>query len=661
MANDINLIHAGLPWTNPAQITIKSSEFINDVTINRGLLNLLNNDYYLDLKSEAINQYLEEVVKAHINDTEIHFEWQDVLDLFNRISCLTANTGWRIPLWKSNDSAMTVAEIMKIINNIPKNLNGYTLIIELAIPLTKVSDVVNSNYKITFDSSSANSPKTSNENIRTYELNNKSIIFEDFFGGTLIIWANNEYYIDNITTPDIFDNEMSTTEVAETMSFLQKNINNAKDVSVLDSDNNKLINFVGTGVNSHLSLIALYNLNCDTYIYNLAVTNTLSSMDDISGIINISQFPEANDVIGLWPLEKNSNIEYVNNQFLSQYSENSLIATRNNNYSTRDLYQEVDQISAALLNKFDDITLYDGDQPDYYTFDADYSEVSKVNSNKIREIVYNLKYKTPNTTMAFWAKLDDSNTNAPIFIDKTIDEPYSGFSLYLNRVCRADTNDVVGYNSSHQEYIVSHQTNNYVGKWAFYVIEFMHADADLTKVKNRAPYNKANILAESPSGTNMRVNMSIYWANTENGIPTTESTITSALLLPSDATYQSDSLTEDSLIAAGYEFKQPEYNNDNIVKLFANQINQISDVDTIFNWDMFSGYIRNIMFFNKFLTIKEINGIFNSGPGVNTYDWYELGESDIMNNINTSSYIGSIYAFNVNHLMATNIKTTQNM
>jgi hypothetical protein len=35
MATNNQLIHAGLPWTNPQKITIKSDEYVSDMTINR--------------------------------------------------------------------------------------------------------------------------------------------------------------------------------------------------------------------------------------------------------------------------------------------------------------------------------------------------------------------------------------------------------------------------------------------------------------------------------------------------------------------------------------------------------------------------------------------------------------------------------------------------
>ena len=43
-----------------------------------GLLNLLKNDYYLDLKTEAINKYIEKYVGPHIDDPSIHISRPDI-------------------------------------------------------------------------------------------------------------------------------------------------------------------------------------------------------------------------------------------------------------------------------------------------------------------------------------------------------------------------------------------------------------------------------------------------------------------------------------------------------------------------------------------------------------------------------------------------------
>lgn len=72
----------GLPWTNPLKLTIGSDEHILDTTINRGLMMLLNNDYYLDMKTTLMSQelsavidnttYLNNVLTEHISNASIH-------------------------------------------------------------------------------------------------------------------------------------------------------------------------------------------------------------------------------------------------------------------------------------------------------------------------------------------------------------------------------------------------------------------------------------------------------------------------------------------------------------------------------------------------------------------------------------------------------------
>lgn len=76
------------------------------MTINRGFLNLLNNDYYLDLKAEAINKYIEENLDTHVNDTEIHFPWSDVTALVGKqlLNSLSHNIVVRIPVYNKNST-----------------------------------------------------------------------------------------------------------------------------------------------------------------------------------------------------------------------------------------------------------------------------------------------------------------------------------------------------------------------------------------------------------------------------------------------------------------------------------------------------------------------------------------------------------------------------
>jgi len=127
MAVNNELIHAGLPWTNPQKVTIKSDEYVSDMTINRGFLNLLNNDYYLDLKTEALNKYVETTIDAHINDTSIHFPLSDIEKLLASLVGLTKNSVCYLPIYNNND--FDISQLKLLINSVAKNLNRIYFII----------------------------------------------------------------------------------------------------------------------------------------------------------------------------------------------------------------------------------------------------------------------------------------------------------------------------------------------------------------------------------------------------------------------------------------------------------------------------------------------------------------------------------------------------
>jgi hypothetical protein len=97
------------------------------MTLNRGLLALLNNDYYLDLKSEAINKYLENIMDEHINNKDIHTSFAQISQLIKNLSVLTKSTIIRIPTYRSTDP-FDIGKIKKIIKSMPKNLGGHSLI-----------------------------------------------------------------------------------------------------------------------------------------------------------------------------------------------------------------------------------------------------------------------------------------------------------------------------------------------------------------------------------------------------------------------------------------------------------------------------------------------------------------------------------------------------
>lgn len=128
MAANNELIHAGLPWTNPQKVTIKSDEYVSDMTINRGFLNLLNNDYYLDLKTEAINRYVESTIDSHIADKSIHFPYSDITRLLSSLVGLSNNSVCYIPVYESF-LKYDISQLKLLINNVTKNLNRIYFII----------------------------------------------------------------------------------------------------------------------------------------------------------------------------------------------------------------------------------------------------------------------------------------------------------------------------------------------------------------------------------------------------------------------------------------------------------------------------------------------------------------------------------------------------
>ena len=197
----------GLPWSNPQKLTIGSDEHILDTTINRGLIMLLQNDYYLETRGHIFSQEISALyddtetllstIQKHIEDTSAHHsstgdnisyaqytvDYQpqytinvqqgQSIDLTQLVKetvtdALTEDTICFLPIDKS------AAVLNKKIESYPKNLNGYTLFLVFTVP---------TNYNrfkgINFDNS------LSAQYILDVE--NDSIRVESFFNGTIVI------------------------------------------------------------------------------------------------------------------------------------------------------------------------------------------------------------------------------------------------------------------------------------------------------------------------------------------------------------------------------------------------------------------------------------------------------------------------------------------
>ena len=90
----------------------------------------------MDLKAEAINKYIEEHISTHMFDTSIHFNWDRVSKYVENtlvIAGLTYNTTKILPIRPFSDKNTNIYEIINIIKNTPKNLNGNTLIFAFSL------------------------------------------------------------------------------------------------------------------------------------------------------------------------------------------------------------------------------------------------------------------------------------------------------------------------------------------------------------------------------------------------------------------------------------------------------------------------------------------------------------------------------------------------
>lgn len=404
---------------------------------------------------------------------------------------------------------------------------------------------------------------------------------------------------------------------------------------------------------------------CDTYLYNMDITNTLSSTDDIDDMTTGMEFPEADNIVCMWPLENDVNCKYQNSSIFSGISNPKFTSVVNDIRSPKTIFGTDENISCAILNP---TNFVDGNQPDHLIFDTTFDdEKPKTISNAVRNILYE-DSEIENVTLMFWGKLSDYNTHSPILIDALPEDRTQGLYFYLDQMLKADPSqpDKAPYKSGHQDYFndVSHNiSESYVNRWALYVMEFQHGlvSNDIT----RAPYNK-KLFKDIKTPNTMRINMNVFW-NKNYTNPTGVQPTAGEMLYPNKNTYDSvsDSTEEKTLIDAGFQFSMEDsYAETNILRFFANQVKGSSDKDTtnaITNFNFFSGCIRNMLMFNKILTLTEIYAIFSQGPNTIAYDWYDTGEYDIIKMLGKNNYFGTVYAHNVKQLNMINNKLAQTM
>lgn len=305
---EIDLIHAGIPWNNPQKITVKADQYISQLVINRGLLNLLSNDYYLDLKTQRINQYIVQLFGPHIADTSIHWTEDGIKDVVKRVLNedlgddgfgLVRDTAFVIPIIPGELPPKNINRIQNIINNCPKNLNGHTAIFALTPVVsgnynTTIGEYYNNNKSVissaTYETENFISTSGCYDQMTVISANNKSIMLNNFYGGSLIFLGN-----DFFTCEEKYQDGGKSLNTRQTRIFLQqiqKNID--KTIS------SPLITIKGNGENNNRAVVSFNNCNCDSYIWNLNVTlddtivSNKQTVDDTPSKKQLSLFFPAN-------------------------------------------------------------------------------------------------------------------------------------------------------------------------------------------------------------------------------------------------------------------------------------------------------------------------------------------------------------------------------
>lgn len=603
---DINiddLIHAGLPWSNPQKLTVKSDEYINQMVVNRGFLNLLSNDYYLDLKSERINQYIEGIIKNHIDDKDIHFTLddfssQEILSPINR--GLTNNTTYILPLYE--DADITYTYIKQIIQNSPKNLNGHTLIFAFSIPLSRIPAEQRSTKATNMIQSTLADKSTPKKDgiIYTLDLNNKNISFDSFYGGTIIILGNDQFYFNDLNLNgyvnyDLMFNPIINKDTRLLFEYIQNELIKTEIVQ-------PLIYIKGTGLNNKLSVLSIRDCHADSFLYNLYIENNRNSDSQIEN----KQMPYAAQVASFYNMAIKENTINISPQFINDQTFNNLTI---NDLSLTSLGSLISNLTES--NVFPMQIYYTNLNNNYLYFDGDLTE--KTASNLIRKLIYG-KYKDINDikydsasgcAIMFWMQND--------FINKDIKEVPI---LY-------------DYNGSDN---IPQQNGFYLGldRIAFYQKEkgnfpAAYIDIPFAQFKNSTDSNKWNlwyiqITKTALADPSANLHFKIKYISS-GGLQVLFS------LIDTTINYSLDNIT---------------INSDKNIKLFGYK-NFLTGKNITFDHN-----IRNLMFFNNPLTDAEIMQIYSNGSITEYYNWEDQIIDKSM--IENSAMYSSVYVYNTDML-----------
>lgn len=441
----------------------------------------------MDLKAEAINRYIEQIIDAHINNSDIHFSWDSIKGYVHEVSDvrgLTKDTLVVLPIYNFRNETNVVeldniAEIQNRIRSVPHNLNGYTLIF-LFCRATNDAKVSESSI-----------PYSSNLNLGDEVLN-----FSNFYNGRLKILFDYTKYVNIALHPDL--------SYYETDDYFDQALQLSNKYTEYPT-NAPIIN--GSGCNGKGAPVSLNNMILNGEMKGLCIKNILTQSvvnSNITGYLDsLSEKIDEDKVLAQMDLNGNLDVSNLNVAKLGGLESGKQFIDINENI--------LDVSKVSVDNKSLDVLIgsymYNNSM---YRFNRNALVLNTNDSNLmgiridpgiIQNIIYNVDGDTPYSTIVIWAKQaltkgnDTSMLTNPLFSDYPnlgIGENNYGFAFGPGGIyypTAADENVPGGMGINAYESGFNYFKYNLLNKWVMYVFEFQHMSPSSGPIAEREPYS----------------------------------------------------------------------------------------------------------------------------------------------------------------------------
>lgn len=308
---------------------------------------LLNNDYYLDAKTQILSRELntavqnvntlKNVLEKHINDDSMHYqnnitiknEYNEPINIVNNTtieiggsSATSIYNGERLKrnTIKYLSIGWTPETIQNVIDSTPHDLNGFNLMFLFVVPEEYKDRPV----------SEVNDAEIISTATYSIDLVDECIKFNNFINGTLIVagdWLHESKIngvvnmkkstkktADQIDDPETHDGLVIDNYLLKFKKEVENPERIAQIVKYEDDDptasNLNKIKIMGRGFNEDYSIMSFDQNRAKVIVKNLSFENTLTHELEDPNTVNLSQLsvktssPFAEQLISYWPLEK---------------------------------------------------------------------------------------------------------------------------------------------------------------------------------------------------------------------------------------------------------------------------------------------------------------------------------------------------------------------